>query len=524
MPVTAENPPVAGPDARSGGDPAGAVLWRHFRPAALPLLAGLLLLGLLFHAEAEAAVAVWFNSTAYSHCFFVIPIALYLAADRRAGLPAVPVRAWPLAALAAIPLAIAWMAAERLGIMEGRQIVAMALLELLFMSVLGWRMFRALAAPLLYLFFLVPFGAFITPALQNFTAGFIDIGLTLLRIPHLSDSVFITIPEGRFFVAEACAGLRFLIASVAFGVLYACLMYRSLGRRLGFVAASVVVPIIANGFRALGIVVIGHIIGSAQAAVTDHILYGWIFFSIVILLLILAGLPFRQDLATPRAAPIGPEPAPRFGAAGWLAAGLLIVLAAAGPAFSAVLDAGAGGAVPVPVPQFAAGAGCVAQPGGTASPGLFVEDFACPAGRLRVTLRRLPARANPGGVLAARRELSGDGGDGGDDAEISTLDVPGVEPHSWHLVLSSDPAQAIASAMWVDGAPAPGGLRLRLAMARDSLFGAAHAPVIMALGMFGAQKQLTLAQAQNARATMIGFLQAQTGLAAMIDRISAPPR
>ena len=40
---------------------------------------------------------------------------------------------------------------------------------------------------------------------------------------------------------------------------------------------------------------LGHLLGSAQAAATDHVLYGWIFFSIVILLLIVIGLPFRQD-------------------------------------------------------------------------------------------------------------------------------------------------------------------------------------------------------------------------------------
>src|ERR1700742_3821081 len=102
-------------------------------------------------------------------------------------------------------------------------------------------MFAALSAPLLYLFFLVPFGAFLTPVLQGFTAHFIDVGLGVLGIPHVVDAYFIEIPEGRFVVAEACAGLRFLIASIAFGVLYACLMYRGIWRRLGFIAASMVV-------------------------------------------------------------------------------------------------------------------------------------------------------------------------------------------------------------------------------------------------------------------------------------------
>ena len=54
--------------------------------AAPALAIGLILLGLIFRTEAMAAYQVWNESTAYSHCFFVLPIALYLAWDRRQNL------------------------------------------------------------------------------------------------------------------------------------------------------------------------------------------------------------------------------------------------------------------------------------------------------------------------------------------------------------------------------------------------------------------------------------------------------
>ncbi|MBU6497225.1 MAG: exosortase, partial [Rhodospirillales bacterium] len=268
---------------------------RRVRPVLPALFLGLVPLGAIFHAEIAAAVQTWIESTAYSHCFFVLPIALYLAWDRRHSLAAVPVVPLPVATLLVLPLAAAWLVAERLGIMEGRQLVALTMLEVLFLAILGWRMAHALMAPLLYLYFLVPFGAFLTPQLQDFTAHFITGGLTFLGIPNASDGNVIAIPEGRFFVAEACAGLRFLIASIAFGALYATLIYRGAWRRAAFIAVSIVLPVIANGVRALGIVVLAHFLGSAKAATADHIIYGWVFFSAVILLLILAGLPFRQD-------------------------------------------------------------------------------------------------------------------------------------------------------------------------------------------------------------------------------------
>jgi hypothetical protein len=74
-------------------------------------------------------------------------------------------------------------------------------------------------------------------------------------------------------------------------------------------AVSIVVPIIANGLRVLGIVVYGYILGNAQAAVADHLIYGWVFFSFVSLILILLGLPFRQAVPAFPVTPIEPRDA-----------------------------------------------------------------------------------------------------------------------------------------------------------------------------------------------------------------------
>src|SRR5581483_7572977 len=86
-------------------------------------------------------------------------------------------------------------------------------------------------------------------------------------------------------------------------------MYRSWPRRIIFLAVSIVVPIIANGFRVMGISVLGYLLSSAEAATADHILYGWLFFSIVSLLLILMGLPFRQPMAEFASGPVDRAPA-----------------------------------------------------------------------------------------------------------------------------------------------------------------------------------------------------------------------
>jgi exosortase A len=488
----------------SAADPRH-VLAATLRPAAPALAAGIVAWVLLFHEEIARAVAVWDASTAYGHCWFVLPIALYLAWDRRVEAAGVPLRSTPWPLVLALPGALVWLTAERIGIMEGRQLAAVGLLILIIVAVLGWRLAWVFSAALLYLFFLVPFGAFVTSPLQRFTAAFIDVGLSVLGIPHVMDQFTIEIPAGAFYVAEACAGLRFLIAAIAFGVLYACLIYRSPWRRAAFIATSCVVPVIANGFRALGIVVLGEILGSAEAAAADHIIYGWVFFSLVILLLILAGLPFRQDTAPP--APPAAIPALPRGPSPWPAAVLLAGAAALGPAVAALLEFNAAPAAAA-LPAFAAPPGCTALAAGGAAG---VQRFVC--GRLRLTagIRAFAARANPGEVLLAERAATGEGH--AEDVRLARL-------AGWRLAETQDPDRSTATRLWIDGRPSPGGMPARFAQARNSLLGGTFAPVLIWVSATG-DERMSRPQRQAARQAIGDFLNAQGDLETTVAALAA---
>jgi exosortase A len=315
---------VAIPDAGA----ARSVGRREWITALSFLAIGALVFGYAFRDEIAHAITVWNDSTAYNHCYLILPISLYLIWERRRAVIAREPRGllWPILAMA--PLAFAWLAAAEAHIMEGRQLAAMTLFELFLLAILGISVWRVIAFALVYLYFLVPAGAFITPALQDFAARFAVRGLEILTIPVYSNGMEIEVPGARFTVAEACAGLRFLIASVALGTLYGYMMYRDWGRRAAFIVVSIVVPIIANGFRVLGIVILGYWLGDAKAAIADHLIYGWVFFSMVSLILILLGLPFRQATTsfdeTPRPAP-RESPAARLRMAGAAIGAMVLV-------------------------------------------------------------------------------------------------------------------------------------------------------------------------------------------------------
>jgi exosortase A len=312
--------------------------WRQsWRLLGAAFVLGALALGYLFWQEIVGAYRVWLGSTAYSHCFLVLPVALYLIWERRSVLrDAVPVPDFRVLLLLPF-LSVAWLLAAVLNVLEGQQFLLMAMVQVMLLGVLGWRLYRLLLGPFLYLFLLVPSGEFLVPSLQDITAKFVVWLLALFQVPTFSDGIVISIPEGDFIVAEACAGLRFLIASIAFAAFFSMMVYRSWWRRAAFLSLAVIVPVFANGIRAWGIIELAHLTNDVMAVEADHVIYGWGFFSAIILLLIFIGLRFADG------GPAWPEPKPEA-ARGFalrtplLATGLAVALAALGPLYTGFLE------------------------------------------------------------------------------------------------------------------------------------------------------------------------------------------
>jgi exosortase A len=327
--------------AATGAGPAAA---READTASSLWLAALLSVAVVstalvgFHWSAAAsAVAVWYNSRTYNHGFLILPIVIYLIVERRRNLGTLAPTPFPPALLLLLPAGAFWLIAKLVGILEAQQLMLIVSLQALLLAVLGRRIYRMLHFPFLYLFFLVPTGDFLVPYLQDFTAWFVVTGLRLSNVPVYSDGFLIAIPNGNFYVAEACAGLRFLIAMVALGVLFADFTFRSALRKIGFVALCIVVPVIANGIRAYGIVLIAYLTNDQLAIDADHLIYGWLFFAIVMIALIAIGTRLR-DVRPERDLPaLSSVPA---GLPGRIVAVALsgLLLIALPPAYAAYLD------------------------------------------------------------------------------------------------------------------------------------------------------------------------------------------
>ena len=291
----------------------------------------------LFWEPARHTVHIWSTSPTFNHGFLIVPIAGYLAWRRRTALLAYPPQPY-LPGLALVALAgLAWLLGAVADVMLVQQFALVGFIQAMTLTVLGRRAAGIVAFALFYLLFAVPFGKMFVPHLQNVTAYFAVEILRAIGLPVFIEGVFLSTPTGNFHVAEACSGIRFLIATVAFAFLYAHITYRTLWRRALFVGLAFVVPIIANGIRAAGIVYLAYLTDNKLAVGVDHLIYGWIFFALVTVLMIMLGQTFRES--DDSAADVAPEasrgaadaPTNRRVAA---AAATALIVAAVAPAYA----------------------------------------------------------------------------------------------------------------------------------------------------------------------------------------------
>ncbi len=270
---------------------------RSWRDAAWPAVFALVWTLAWYWDTGMRMAAIWSRSETFAHGFVVPPIVLWLIWRERAALRSImprPVLGWTLPLAAA---GLAWMLAQLAAVNAVSQLALTALLVLSVPTILGTQVARQLAFPLGFLFFAVPIGEFMLPTLMQWTADFTVSALRLTGIPVYREGLLLVIPSGTWSIVEACSGVRYLIASLMVGALYAYLSFHSLRKRLMFVGAAIAIPIVANWIRAYMIVMIGHLSSNRLAVGVDHLIYGWLFFGVVMLVMFMVGARFREGLA-----------------------------------------------------------------------------------------------------------------------------------------------------------------------------------------------------------------------------------
>ena len=304
----------------------------------------------LFWRDAADMAAIWWNSSTFNHCLIILPIIWWLVDQRKLELAKITPQAWMPALAWVAAGSFGWLLGDAAGVALARHAGLVMMLQGAVATLLGPNVARGLMFPLFYSFFLIPFGEEFVPALQTVTAKMCMWLLDLAGIPAHIVGIYISTPTALFRVAEACSGVKFLVAMVALGALIANLCFKSWGRRAAFMAACVVIPILANGLRAFGTIYIAHHGNIDFAASFDHVFYGWIFFGLVIALVIAAGWRFFDKPADDVEVDAARLQAPvRFELAAKVALPAMLAIAAVPFAWSAFASSAAS---PVPAQIF----------------------------------------------------------------------------------------------------------------------------------------------------------------------------
>lgn len=299
------------------------------------LLAAIGLVGWSYRDTFVAIVDKWLNDAAYSHGFLILPVSAWLAWRKRALLAATPLQPSLLGALAMLLCVLGWMVARGSGVLVIEQFVVVAMIAALVLAALGWPATRVLIVPLAFLFFMVPFGRGLVPALMQATADFSTLLLQWTGVPVYRSHMYISIPSGNFEVARACSGLNYFTTSLVLGFLYAYVNYRGWRKRATCVAAFVVIPVILNGLRVYFTILASHLTEMRFGPGDEHVTFGRIFFVAMMVVLFWIGRRWHDPMP-PAEAPAG------TGARGtvarwsqWWPLPLACLVALAGPPFEA---------------------------------------------------------------------------------------------------------------------------------------------------------------------------------------------
>jgi exosortase len=243
----------------------------------------------LYWNVARALVADWTIDENYSHGFLIVPLALYLAWERRTR----------VAALAARPsgfglvVVAASLATLTVGVLGSEAFLTrISMLGALGGAILflgGWNHLRVLMFPLAFLLLMIPVPALvfneIAFPLQIFASRAGELTLSALAIPVLREGNVLVLANTSLEVAEACSGIRSLVSLLTLGIVYGYFSDTRPWVRIVIAVSTVPVAVVANGVRVAGTGIAAHFIGSAAAEGFLHTFSGWLVFIVSFVLM-----------------------------------------------------------------------------------------------------------------------------------------------------------------------------------------------------------------------------------------------
>jgi exosortase len=275
---------------------------------------GLVLAALLvvYWSVIAGLINAWSTDDNYSHGFFIVPLALYFAWERRRAIAEAPVKPSLLGAVAvagSLFLLVAGLLGAELFLSRVSIIGALAGTTLF---LFGWPMLRILFFPLAFMLLMIPLPAIIFNKiafpLQLLASNVGEYTISSMDIPILREGNVLILANATLEVAEACSGIRSLVSLFTLGIVFGYFVDRRGWVRAVIALSAIPVAILANGLRVASAGVAAHNYGTAGVEGIFHEFSGWVVFVIAFLMMLAIQRLLQRFVPPPRVQPVT-EPA-----------------------------------------------------------------------------------------------------------------------------------------------------------------------------------------------------------------------
>jgi exosortase len=253
----------------------------------------------------------WATDDNYSHGFLIVPIALYLAWERRGRLATARVQGSYLGLVVLVGSVLVLMAGVLGAELFLTRISIIGAVIGMILFVWGWSYLRILAFPVAFLILMVPLPAIIFNQiafpLQLLASRVGEVTLAAANIPVLREGNVIVLANTSLEVAEACSGIRSLISLLTVGIVFGYLVDPRPALRTVIALSTIPIAVLANGLRVAGTGVAAHYYGAAAADGFFHTFSGWLVFVFAFALLFAVERVLRR-LAPSPLSPAGASP------------------------------------------------------------------------------------------------------------------------------------------------------------------------------------------------------------------------
>jgi exosortase len=277
----------------------------------------------------------------FHHHFFIYPAVAYVLYREERALMREPVAPSLFGLVLLAGLMLVWSVSRTASVQLVEQIAAILMIPTFVYAVMGGRTMKAAAFPMLLFLAAIPLGDGVVPVLMEVTAYIATFLLNLFGIPAFREGMLLSLPNGQFQIAAACAGFNFLSAGVTCSLICSYFLWSRWQPRLIFAGIAAVAFVIANGIRAFIVMAVASATHMKYLAGHDHVTFGMILFAVLLFgLLWFANkyadpVPTAESKSVPPMAAVTPRVEPAVKGRNTALVIAALVLLSAGPAAQA---------------------------------------------------------------------------------------------------------------------------------------------------------------------------------------------